>query len=291
MFQKLITYSIHHKMVVGILTVALVVWGIWSLVHLPFDSTPDITNNQVQVITQAPSLGAQEVEQYITSPIEMALANIPRQEERRSISRSGLSVVTLVFDDGADIYWARSQISQVLEAVAKELPANADTELGPIATGLGEIFHYTVRPEKGYEDRYSLTQLRTIQDWIVRKQLAGTPGVAEVSGWGGYVKQYEVAVDTDQLNANSLTISDLFDALQRNNANTGGSYIEQNSNQYYIRGLGVVKSFDDIANITVKTIEGTPVRIKDVAKVQEGHATRFGAVTRNGEGWQVSPSC
>ena len=288
MFQKLITYSIHHKMVVGILTVALAVWGIWSLVHLPFDSTPDITNNQVQVITQAPSLGAQEVEQYITSPIEMALANIPRQEERRSISRSGLSVVTLVFDDGADIYWARSQISQVLEAVAKELPANADTELGPIATGLGEIFHYTVRPEKGYEDRYSLTQLRTIQDWIVRKQLAGTPGVAEVSGWGGYVKQYEVAVDTDQLNANGLTISDLFDALQRNNANTGGSYIEQNSNQYYIRGLGVVKSFDDIDNITVKTIEGTPVRIKDVAKVQEGHATRFGAVTRNGEGEVVA---
>ena len=288
MFQKLITYSIHHKMVVGILTVALAVWGIWSLVHLPFDSTPDITNNQVQVITQAPSLGAQEVEQYITSPIEMALANIPRQEERRSISRSGLSVVTLVFDDGADIYWARSQISQVLEAVVKELPANADTELGPIATGLGEIFHYTVRPEKGYEDRYSLTQLRTIQDWIVRKQLAGTPGVAEVSGWGGYVKQCEVAVDTDQLNANSLTISDLFDALQRNNANTGGSYIEQNSNQYYIRGLGVVKSFDDIANITVKTIEGTPVRIKDVAKVQEGHATRFGAVTRNGEGEVVA---
>lgn len=288
MFQKLITYSIHHKMVVGILTVALAVWGIWSLVHLPFDSTPDITNNQVQVITQAPSLGAQEVEQYITSPIEMALANIPRQEERRSISRSGLSVVTLVFDDGADIYWARSQISQVLEAVAKELPANADTELGPIATGLGEIFHYTVRPEKGYEDRYSLTQLRTIQDWIVRKQLAGTPGVAEVSGWGGYVKQYEVAVDTDQLNANGLTISDLFAALQRNNANTGGSYIEQNSNQYYIRGLGVVKSFDDIANITVKTIEGTPVRIKDVAKVQEGHATRFGAVTRNGEGEVVA---
>lgn len=288
MFQKLITYSIHHKMVVGILTVALAVWGIWSLVHLPFDSTPDITNNQVQVITQAPSLGAQEVEQYITSPIEMALANIPRQEERRSISRSGLSVVTLVFDDGADIYWARSQISQVLEAVAKELPANADTELGPIATGLGEIFHYTVRPEKGYEDRYSLTQLRTIQDWIVRKQLAGTPGVAEVSGWGGYVKLYEVAVDTDQLNANGLTISDLFDALQRNNANTGGSYIEQNSNQYYIRGLGVVKSFDDIANISVKTIEGTPVRIKDVAKVQEGHATRFGAVTRNGEGEVVA---
>lgn len=288
MFQKLITYSIHHKMVVGILTLALAVWGIWSLMHLPFDSTPDITNNQVQVITQAPSLGAQEVEQYITTPIEMALANIPRQEERRSISRSGLSVVTIVFDDAADIYWARSQISQVLEAVAKELPANTDTELGPIATGLGEIFHYTVRAEKGYEDRYTLTQLRTIQDWIVRKQLAGTPGVAEISGWGGYVKQYEVAVNTDQLNANGLSIGDLYDALQRNNANTGGSYIEQNSNQYYIRGLGVVKSFDDVANITVKTIDGTPVRIKDIAKVQEGHATRFGAVTRNGDGEVVA---
>lgn len=288
MFQKLITYSIRHKMVVGILTLALAVWGIWSLMHLPFDSTPDITNNQVQVITQAPSLGAQEVEQYITTPIEMALANIPRQEERRSISRSGLSVVTIVFDDAADIYWARSQISQVLETVAKELPANTDTELGPIATGLGEIFHYTVRAEKGYEDRYTLTQLRTIQDWIVRKQLAGTPGVAEISGWGGYVKQYEVAVNTDQLNANGLSIGDLYDALQRNNANTGGSYIEQNSNQYYIRGLGVVKSFDDVANITVKTIDGTPVRIKDIAKVQEGHATRFGAVTRNGDGEVVA---
>lgn len=288
MFQKLITYSIHHKMVVGILTLALAVWGIWSLMHLPFDSTPDITNNQVQVITQAPSLGAQEVEQYITTPIEMALAHIPRQEERRSISRSGLSVVTIVFDDAADIYWARSQISQVLETVAKELPANTDTELGPIATGLGEIFHYTVRAEKGYEDRYTLTQLRTIQDWIVRKQLAGTPGVAEISGWGGYVKQYEVAVNTDQLNANGLSIGDLYDALQRNNANTGGSYIEQNSNQYYIRGLGVVKSFDDVANITVKTIDGTPVRIKDIAKVQEGHATRFGAVTRNGDGEVVA---
>ena len=288
MFQKLITYSIRHKMVVGILTLALAVWGIWSLMHLPFDSTPDITNNQVQVITQAPSLGAQEVEQYITTPIEMALANIPRQEERRSISRSGLSVVTIVFDDAADIYWARSQISQVLEAVAKELPANTDTELGPIATGLGEIFHYTVRAEKGYEDRYTLTQLRTIQDWIVRKQLAGTPGVAEISGWGGYVKQYEVAVNTDQLNANGLSIGDLYDALQRNNANTGGSYIEQNSNQYYIRGLGVVKSFDDVANITVKTIDGTPVRINDIAKVQEGHATRFGAVTRNGDGEVVA---
>lgn len=288
MFQKLITYSIRHKLVIGVLSIALAIWGVWSLVHLPFDSTPDITDNQVQVITQAPSLGAQEVEQYVTTPVEMALANIPRIQERRSISRSGLSVITLVFDDAADIYWARSQVSQVVEQLEKELPKNTETEMGPIATGLGEIYHYTIRAKEGYEHKYSLTQLRTMQDWIVRKQLSGTPGVAEVSGWGGYVKQYEVAIKTDQLNASGVSVSEVFEALQRNNANTGGSYIEQNSNQYYIRGIGVVKNLEDVANITVKTVDGTPVKVGDVAKVQLGHATRFGAVTRNGEGEVVA---
>lgn len=288
MFQKLITYSIRHKLVIGVLSIALAIWGVWSLMHLPFDSTPDITDNQVQVITQAPSLGAQEVEQYVTTPIEMALANIPRIQERRSISRSGLSVITLVFDDAADIYWARSQVSQVVEQLEKELPKNTETEMGPIATGLGEIYHYTIRAKEGYEHKYSLTQLRTMQDWIVRKQLSGTPGVAEVSGWGGYVKQYEVAINTDQLNASGVSVNEVFEALQRNNANTGGSYIEQNSNQYYIRGIGVVKNLEDVANITVKTVDGTPVKVGDVAKVQLGHATRFGAVTRNGEGEVVA---
>lgn len=288
MFQKLITYSIRHKLVIGVLSIALAIWGVWSLMHLPFDSTPDITDNQVQVITQAPSLGAQEVEQYVTTPVEMALANIPRIQERRSISRSGLSVITLVFDDAADIYWARSQVSQVVEQLEKELPKNTETEMGPIATGLGEIYHYTIRAKEGYEHKYSLTQLRTMQDWIVRKQLSGTPGVAEVSGWGGYVKQYEVAINTDQLNASGISVSEVFDALQRNNANTGGSYIEESSNQYYIRGIGVVKNLEDVANITVKTVDGTPVKVGDVAKVQLGHATRFGAVTRNGEGEVVA---
>lgn len=288
MFQKLITYSIRHKLVIGVLSIALAIWGVWSLMHLPFDSTPDITDNQVQVITQAPSLGAQEVEQYVTTPVEMALANIPRIQERRSISRSGLSVITLVFDDAADIYWARSQVSQVVEQLEKELPKNTETEMGPIATGLGEIYHYTIRAKEGYEHKYSLTQLRTMQDWIVRKQLSGTPGVAEVSGWGGYVKQYEVAINTDQLNASGVSVSEVFEALQRNNANTGGSYIEQNSNQYYIRGIGVVKNLEDVANITVKTVNGTPIKVSDVAKVQLGHATRFGAVTRNGEGEVVA---
>lgn len=288
MFQKLITYSIRHKLVIGVLSIALAIWGVWSLVHLPFDSTPDITDNQVQVITQAPSLGAQEVEQYVTTPVEMALANIPRIQERRSISRSGLSVITLVFDDAADIYWARSQVSQVVEQLEKELPKNTETEMGPIATGLGEIYHYTIRAKEGYEHKYSLTQLRTMQDWIVRKQLSGTPGVAEVSGWGGYVKQYEVAINTDQLNASGVSVSEVFEALQRNNSNTGGSYIEQNSNQYYIRGIGVVKNLEDVASITVKTVDGIPVKVGDVAKVQLGHATRFGAVTRNGEGEVVA---
>lgn len=288
MFQKLITYSIRHKLVIGVLSIALAIWGVWSLIHLPFDSTPDITDNQVQVITQAPSLGAQEVEQYVTTPVEMALANIPRIQERRSISRSGLSVITLVFDDAADIYWARSQVSQVVEQLEKELPKNTETEMGPIATGLGEIYHYTIRAKEGYEHKYSLTQLRTMQDWIVRKQLSGTPGVAEVSGWGGYVKQYEVAINTDQLNASGVSVNEVFEALQRNNANTGGSYIEQNSNQYYIRGIGVVKNLEDVASITVKTVDGIPVKVGDVAKVQLGHATRFGAVTRNGEGEVVA---
>lgn len=288
MFLKLITYSIRHKLVIGVLSIALAIWGVWSLMHLPFDSTPDITDNQVQVITQAPSLGAQEVEQYVTTPVEMALANIPRIQERRSISRSGLSVITLVFDDAADIYWARSQVSQVVEQLEKELPKNTETEMGPIATGLGEIYHYTIRAKEGYEHKYSLTQLRTMQDWIVRKQLSGTPGVAEVSGWGGYVKQYEVAINTDQLNASGVSVNEVFEALQRNNANTGGSYIEQNSNQYYIRGIGVVKNLEDVASITVKTVDGIPVKVSDVAKVQLGHATRFGAVTRKGEGEVVA---
>ncbi len=289
MFQKLIRLSIENKIVVSVLTLALVVWGGYSLYMLPFDSTPDITNNQVQVISQAPSLGAQEVEQTITSPIEMALANIPRIVERRSISRSGLSVITLVFDDDADIYWARQQVSQQLKEAEESLPqGRSSVGLAPVATGLGEIFHYTIRAKKGYEDKYSLTDLRTIQDWIVRKQLSGTPGVAEVSGWGGYVKQYEVAIDADRLNASGVTLPQVCSAIEANNENTGGSYIEKNSNQYFIRGLGVVGSPEDIGAIPVKTDSGVPVLVRDVADVRLGYATRYGAVTRNGDGEVVA---
>lgn len=288
MFEKLIAYSIKHKLVIGVLTLGLIVWGIVSLLRLPFDSTPDITNNQVQVITQAPALGAQELEQYITTPIERAMANIPKLEERRSISHSGLSVITLVFEDDADIYWARQQVSQQLKEVEEELPKDGHTSLGPVATGLGEIYHYTLRAKEGYEQKYSLTELRSLQDWVVRQQLSGTKGLAEVSGWGGFVKQYEVAVDADRLNASGVTIPEVYDALERNNANTGGSYIEQQNQQYFIRGIGVVKTLQDVENIAIKTVAGTPVRIRDVAEVRFGTATRFGAVTRNGEGEVVA---
>lgn len=289
MFQKIIAYSIRNKLLVGVFTLALVVWGVVSLANLPFDSTPDITNNQVQIITQAPSLGTQEVEQFITTPLEMSFANIPRVTERRSLSRSGLSVITLVFKDDVDIYWARQQVSQQLKDAEEQIPEGmADVEMAPISTGLGEIYHYTIRPKKGYEDKYTLTDIRTVQDWIVRKQLAGTEGVAEVNGWGGFVKQYEVAINTDRLNSVGITIPEIYAALKANNENTGGSYIEQYSNQYFIRGIGIAQSLNDIKKIPVKTVGGTPILIGDVADVRLGTATRFGAVTRNGEGEVVA---
>ncbi len=289
MFQKIINISIRNKLVVGVLTLVLVVWGTVSLCRLPFDSTPDITNNQVQVITQAPSLGAQEVEQFVTAPLEMALANIPHLNERRSISRGGLSVVTLVFDDDTDIYWARQQVSQQLKEAEEDLPASG-TRVGmaPVSTGLGEIYHYTLRAKKGYENKYSLADLRAMQDWIVRKQLAGTEGVAEVNGWGGFVKQYEVAVDADRLNSAGITIPEVCEAVEKNNENAGGSYIEQYGNQYFIRGIGLARGLDDLRRIPVKTVGGVPVLVGDVATVRLGSATRYGAVTRNGEGEVVA---
>ncbi len=271
------------------MTLALIVWGLVSLSQLPFDSTPDITNNQVQVITQAPTLGTEEVEQYVTTPLEMAFSNIPDIVERRSISRSGLSVVTLVFKDDVDVYWARQQVSQQLKEAEEQIPNNAGKiSLAPISTGLGEIYQYTIHPKKGYEDKFTLSDIRTVQDWIVRKQFAGTEGVAEVNGWGGYVKQYEVAVNIDQLTSYGLTISDLYKAIEDNNENTGGSYIEQGNNQYFIRGIGLTRTLEDIRQIPVKSINGISVLVKDVADVRLGHAMRYGAVTRNGEGEVVS---
>ena len=250
-FDRIINFSIYNKLVIGFMTLALIVWGIYSAAHLPIDAQPDITNNQVQINTIAPNLGAQEVEQYITTPIELSVANIPNVIDSRSISRSGLSQVTIVFNDKADIYWARTQIAERLKEA--DIPNDAGTpSLSPISTGLGEIYQYVIKPKSGYEKKYTATDLRTIQDWLVTRQLAGIAGVAEINGWGGFVKQYEVAINNDQLNAMGVTIPELYTALQNNNENTGGSYIEQQSNAYFIRGLGKVNSLSDIEKIVFK---------------------------------------
>lgn len=271
------------------MTLALIIWGIYSLTRLPIDAVPDITNNQVQIISQAPSLGAQEVEQFITAPIELAMANIPDVIEKRSISRSGISVITIVFQDKTDIYWARQQVAAQLKEAENGIPDNlVEPALAPITTGLGEIYQYVLHTRKGYENKYTATDLRTLQDWVVKTQLAGTMGVAEVSGWGGYVKQYEIALDNEKLNANNVTISQIYEALKNNNENTGGSYIEQQSNAYTIRGIGQVRSLDDIEKIAVKNVSGVPVLIRDIGIVQYGAATRYGAVTRNGTGEVVA---
>jgi cobalt-zinc-cadmium resistance protein CzcA len=288
-FDRIIHFSIYNKLVIGFFTLALIIWGVYSAAHLPIDAQPDITNNQVQISTNAPTLGAQEVEQYITAPIELALANIPKVIESRSISRSGLSVITVVFDDNADIYWARQQVGERLKEAEAEIPHDAGTPtMSPISTGLGEIYQYIIKPKPGYESKYTATDLRTIQDWIVTRQLAGLPGVAEINGWGGFVKQYEVAINNEQLNAMGITIPELFTALQNNNENTGGSYIEQQNNAYFIRGLGQVTSLTDIENIVVKNVNNVPVLVRDVARVQFGTATRYGAVTYNGKGEVVA---
>ncbi|RZJ20503.1 MAG: CusA/CzcA family heavy metal efflux RND transporter [Acinetobacter sp.] len=289
MFDKIISFSIKNKITIGLATLALILVGIYSAYHLPIDAQPDITNNQVQIITQAPSLGAQEIEQFITAPIELAMANISGIVEKRSISRSGISVITIVFHDNIDIYWARSQVNAQLKEAENSIPKGlGEPMLAPITTGLGEIYQYVIHAKKGYEEKYTATDLRTLQDWLVRTQLAGTVGVAEVSGWGGYVKQYEIALDNDKLNSLGLTIPEVYEALEKNNENTGGSYIEQQQNAYFIRGLGQVQNLDDIRKIVVKNRNGSPILVRDVAIVQFGSATRYGAVTRNGEGEVVA---
>ncbi len=289
MLDKIIHYSIKHKLVIGFFTLLLIAWGCYSLTQLPIDAVPDITNNQVQVITQAPTLGAQEVEQFITAPIELALSNIANVIEKRSISRSGISVITIVFRDNVDIYWARQQVGEKLKEAEAQIPNGlGELSLAPITTGLGEIYHYVIHAKPGFEEKYSATELRTIQDWIVRRQLAGTEGLAEVSGWGGFVKQYEIALDNDKLNALNISIPEIYEALEKNNENTGGSYIEQRSSAYFIRGLGQVKSLQDIEKIVIKNVNEIPVLVGDVARVQFGSAMRYGAVTRNGEGEVVA---
>ncbi|MBC7759945.1 MAG: efflux RND transporter permease subunit, partial [Phormidesmis sp. FL-bin-119] len=287
MFDKIIHFSINNKLVIGFFTLGIIVWGAYSLSNLPIDAQPDITNNQVQIFTLSPNLGAIEVEQFITSPIELSMGNIPRVVERRSLSRSGLSAVTLVFDDDVDIYWARQQIAERISEVDIS-PDLGKPEMSPVSTGMGEIYQYTLHTKPGYEKKYSLTDLRTIQDWIVRAQLAGTPGIAEINAWGGFVKQYEVAVNNEQLNAVGVSMSEIFAALESNNESSGGSYIESKDNALFIRGLGQVKSLSDIENIVIKNIGGIPVLVKDVAIVRFGSTPRYGAITRNATGEVVA---
>ncbi len=285
MIQTIIRLSVRHKLLVVLGTIGLMAAGIYNLMHLPIDAVPDITNNQVQVVTVSPSLAPQEVEQFITYPVEVSVANIPDVVEIRSVSRFGLSVVTVVFDDHVPVLDARQYVKEQIALAAEEIPPGLGTpELMPITTGLGEIYQYVLAVQPGYEDRYDPMTLRTIQDWIVKRQLAGTPGIIEVSSFGGYLKQYEVALDPARMQALGVTIQDVYDALERNNQNSGGSYIEKTHTAWYIRTEGVVQSLDEIGRIEVARRGGVPVLVRDVAELRYGHAKRFGAMTMDGKG-------
>jgi cobalt-zinc-cadmium resistance protein CzcA len=285
MLDKIIYFSVKNKLVIGICTLMLIIWGGYAAMNLPVDAVPDITNNQVQIITNAPTLASQEVEQFVTYPIEQSLANLPDLTEIRSISRFGLSVVTIVFHDDVDIYFARQLILERLKEAERNIPEGLGTpELAPLTTGLGEIYQYVIHPKKGAVHKYTAMELRTMQDWIVARQLNGTKGVAEVNSFGGMLKQYEVAIDPSRLKAMNITIAELLDALEKNNENTGGAYIEKKPNAYFIRGIGLVTSLEDIGNIPVKTVNGIPVLVRHVAQLYYGSAVRYGAMTRNGEG-------
>ena len=288
MINKIIDFSINNKFIVGLLTVVLIGTGIWSMMQVPVDAQPDITNNQVQVITQAPNLGTEDIEQFVTYPVEIAMSNLPGVNEIRSVSRFGLSVVTIVFEDDMGIYLPRQLVAEKLNAVKEEIPEGfGQPSMGPISTGLGEIYQYTLEVEDEYKDDYSPTELRTIQDWIVKRQMAMVPGVVEVNGSGGLIKQFEVAVNPDELNAIDLSISDVFSALENNNQNTGGAYIEKNHQANFIRGEGLARSIEDIERIVITNAGGIPITVKDIAEVRMGSAIRYGALTKNGEGEAV----
>ncbi|RFS19668.1 CusA/CzcA family heavy metal efflux RND transporter [Chitinophaga silvatica] len=286
MLTKIIEFSVKNKLIVALLILGLISIGSYQVTKLPIDAVPDITNNQVQVITVAPSFGATDIERLVTFPIEQANSNISGLKEIRSFSRFGLSLVTIVFEDDIDIYWARQQVAERLVKVQQDIPQGIGSpELGPISTGLGEIYQYVVRPKKGYEHKYNVTDLRTIQDWIVRRQLLSVKGVAEVSSFGGKLKQYEIAVNPDKLNAYGITINDVFDALNANNQNTGGAYIEKGPTVLYIRSEGLVGSIEDIQNISINSKDNAvPLFIRNIADVKIGFATRYGAMTYNDNG-------
>lgn len=288
MFSKIIHFSIRNKFIVLLFTAFIALVGLYSLSQIPIGAVPDVTNNQVQVITTSTSLSTQDMEKFITYPVELEMANLPGVKEIRSVSKFGISVVTIVFEDDMGTYLPRQLIAEKIKSASKRIPEGFGTpEMGPITTGLGEIYQYILDVKPGYEDQYNSTQLRTIQDWIVKRQLSGIPGVVEVNTWGGRLKQYEVAIETQKLNALNITAKEVFTALEKNNSVAGGGYIEKVNQAYFIRGEGLVESLSDIENIVVSTRNGTPIYIKDVAEVGFGSAPRFGAITGNGEGEKV----
>ncbi|RAK63974.1 CusA/CzcA family heavy metal efflux RND transporter [Hymenobacter edaphi] len=290
MFNKLIMLSLRHKLGVGIGVAALLVWGLYALRHLPIDAVPDITNNQVIVFTVAPSLSAADVERLVTFPVEQSMATIPGREEVRSFSRAGLSVVTIVFGDEVDHYRARQQVAERMRAAEAQIPPGLGRpEMGPATTGLGEIYQYAIRVRPGFEQKYSLAELRTLQDWVIRRQLLGTTGVADVSSFGGYLRQYEVAVAPDRLRSFGLTIADLQTALSRNNGNAGGGYLVRGPQAWFIRTEGLAQSESDIGRAVVRPAAPGrgPVLVRDVAEVRPGAAPRFGALVRNHTGEAV----
>jgi cobalt-zinc-cadmium resistance protein CzcA len=285
MLEKIIGFSIRNKLIVILFTLTIVGFGLFSIYKIPVGTVPDITNNQVQVITTSGNLSTQEIEQFITIPVEMEMANLPGVKEIRSISKFGISMVTVVFEENMGTYLPRQLIAEKIKIASEKIPKNYGTpEMGPISTGLGEIYQYILDIKPGYEDYYTPMELRTIQDWIVKRRLSGINGVVEVNSWGGYLKQYEIAIDPQQLRSHNVNLLEVYDALEKNNNISGGAYIEKNNQSYFIRGDGQIKDFDDINNIFIKSNDGIPVFIKDVAKVQFGHANRFGAITANGNG-------
>jgi len=288
MLSKIIQFSLQNKLIILLFTAFIAGFGIYSLTQIPIGAVPDITNNQVQVITTSQNLSTQDIEQFITYPIELEMANLPGVKEIRSVSKFGLSVVTIVFEEKMGAYLPRQLIAEKIESAKASIPNGFGTpEMGPITTGLGEIYQYVLDVKPGYEDQYDETELRTIQDWIVKRQLSGIPGVVEVNSWGGKLKQYEVAITTEKLSAMNVSISEVVDALEKNNSVAGGAYIEKENQAYFVRGEGLVKSIEEIENIVVSNRNNLPIYIKDVAKVGYGYANRFGAITGNGEGEKV----
>ena len=287
MLQHIIKFSLNNKLIIFFFTAFIVGFGIFSLTQISIGAVPDITNNQVQVITTSRNLSTQDVEQFITYPVELEMANLPGVVEIRSVSKFGLSVVTIVFEDDLGTYLPRQLIAEKIKSASEQIPEGFGVpEMGPITTGLGEIYQYILDVKPGYENQYTTTDLRTIQDWIVKRQLSGIPGVVEVNTWGGFLKQYEVSINPNKLNAMNISIAEIYEALEKNNSVAGGGYIEKNDKAFFIRGEGLVSSLEDIENIVVKN-DGSPVFIKDVAIVGFGSATRFGAITGNGEGEKV----